>query len=73
MLLYFVLQAQHWQRLYRLVVMFLMVLMLIVLLVCGDGSIVIIVWLLSLLSLSCPSHLINVVVVALATPPCSKG
>jgi hypothetical protein len=54
--------------------MFLMALMLFVLLVCGDGSIVIIVWLSSLssLSLSCPSHLINIVVVAVAAPPALK-
>jgi hypothetical protein len=49
-----------------------MALTLIVLLVCGNGSIVIIVWLSSLLSLSFPFHLINVVVVAVATPPALK-
>jgi hypothetical protein len=49
--------------------MFLMVSTLVVLLVCGNGSIIIVVWLSSSLSLSCPSHLINVVVVAVATPP----
>jgi hypothetical protein len=52
--------------------MFLMASMLVILLVCGDGSIVIVVVLSSSSSSLCPSHLINVVVVAVATPPALK-
>ncbi len=49
-----------------------MVSALVVLLVCGNGSIVIVVvFLLSLLS-SCPSHLVDVVVVPVANPPAVK-
>ncbi len=46
--------------------------MLVVLLVCGKGSIVIVVVLLSLSLLLCPSHLINIVVVAIVTPAALK-
>ncbi len=46
--------------------------MLIILLVCRDSSIVIVVALSSSLSLSCPSHPVNVVVVAIAFPPCKR-
>ena len=46
--------------------------MLIVLLVRSGGSIVIVVWLSSSLLSSSPCHLINVVVVAVATSPALK-
>jgi hypothetical protein len=49
-----------------------MALTIVVLLVYGNDSIVIVIVLSSLLSLSCPSHLINVVVVAVVTPPALK-
>jgi hypothetical protein len=52
--------------------MFLMVLTLAGFLVCGNDSIVIVVWLLSLSLSLCPSHLINIDVVAVATPPALK-
>jgi hypothetical protein len=45
---------------------------LVVFLVCGNNSIVIVIWLTSSSVLSCASHLINVVVVAVATPPALK-
>jgi hypothetical protein len=52
--------------------MFLMALTLVILLVCSNGSIIIAVVSLSLLSLSCPAHLINVAGVAIGTPPALK-
>ncbi len=48
--------------------MFLMALTLVVLLVCGNGGIVVVVWLSLSSLLLCPSYLINIVVVAVATP-----
>jgi hypothetical protein len=52
--------------------MFLMVLVLVILLVCSNDSIVIIVVLTSSLLSSCPSHPINIDVVAIANPPAVK-
>jgi hypothetical protein len=52
--------------------MLLMALTLVVLLVCSNDSIVMVIVLLSLSLLLCPSHLINIVVVAVSTPPALK-
>jgi hypothetical protein len=52
--------------------MFLIASTLVVLLVCGNGSIIIAVWSSSSSSSLCPSHMVNVVVVAIATPPALK-